>query len=264
MVRNATSMIWYSSEVAGTIIVQCIPILRPFIRDIHTSLTSKRLADTNENEARTQSNTWRSTIDGKRGSGSAYSDGKRISAYKNQSVPLTAFDGKDGKKMGTTTEVFALSDIPEDREHETIYEHEHETGVEVMGEKHKHEHDAINEVEDDETEQEILGWKKGFGSSTNSGHKQARSEASSDTIHNTPTMPAGPLPGHPGNHWRFSETSTVAAQSPATGAGTGSWMDFMERDKQRERARDSDEEMGVGVVPLAPMPVPRNFSRGGR
>lgn len=32
----------YSSEITGTIIVQCIPILRPIIRDIHTSLTSQR------------------------------------------------------------------------------------------------------------------------------------------------------------------------------------------------------------------------------
>lgn len=42
--RNAHSNIWYSSEVVGTIIVQCIPVLRPLIRDIHTSLTSKKLA----------------------------------------------------------------------------------------------------------------------------------------------------------------------------------------------------------------------------
>ncbi|KAL2072037.1 hypothetical protein VTL71DRAFT_11380 [Oculimacula yallundae] len=43
--RNGMSNIWYSSEVAGTIIVQCIPILRPFLRDIKTTLTSKRLGD---------------------------------------------------------------------------------------------------------------------------------------------------------------------------------------------------------------------------
>lgn len=42
--RNAHSNIWYSSEIVGTIIVQCIPVLRPLIRDIHTSLTSKKLA----------------------------------------------------------------------------------------------------------------------------------------------------------------------------------------------------------------------------
>ncbi|KAH8654714.1 hypothetical protein BGZ61DRAFT_373363 [Ilyonectria robusta] len=46
--RNATGMshIWYSSEIAGTIIVQCIPILRPILRDIHTSLTSRKLSST--------------------------------------------------------------------------------------------------------------------------------------------------------------------------------------------------------------------------
>ncbi len=42
--RNAHSNVWYSSEIVGTIIVQCIPVLRPLIRDIHTSLTSKKLA----------------------------------------------------------------------------------------------------------------------------------------------------------------------------------------------------------------------------
>ncbi|KAF2789733.1 hypothetical protein K505DRAFT_216811, partial [Melanomma pulvis-pyrius CBS 109.77] len=44
--RNAMSNIWYSSEITGTIIVQCIPVLRPLLRDIHTSLTSKRLPST--------------------------------------------------------------------------------------------------------------------------------------------------------------------------------------------------------------------------
>lgn len=41
--RNAMSNIWYSSEITGTIIVQCIPILRPLVQEIHTSLRSKRL-----------------------------------------------------------------------------------------------------------------------------------------------------------------------------------------------------------------------------
>ncbi|KAH6999262.1 hypothetical protein BKA56DRAFT_469408 [Ilyonectria sp. MPI-CAGE-AT-0026] len=36
----------YSSEIAGTIIVQCIPILRPILRDIHISLTSRKLGST--------------------------------------------------------------------------------------------------------------------------------------------------------------------------------------------------------------------------
>lgn len=50
--RNAHSNIWYSSEIVGTIIVQCIPVLRPLIRDIHTSLTSRKLASTADNTAR--------------------------------------------------------------------------------------------------------------------------------------------------------------------------------------------------------------------
>jgi hypothetical protein len=46
--RNGMSQIWYSSEVAGTILVQCIPVLRPIIRDIHTTMTSKRLDATGD------------------------------------------------------------------------------------------------------------------------------------------------------------------------------------------------------------------------
>jgi hypothetical protein len=42
--RNAHSNIWYSSEIVGTIIVQCIPVLRPLLRDMHTSMTSRKLA----------------------------------------------------------------------------------------------------------------------------------------------------------------------------------------------------------------------------
>ncbi|KAK4494540.1 hypothetical protein PRZ48_013896 [Zasmidium cellare] len=44
--RNAMSNIWYSSEITGTIMVQCIPVLRPLVQEIHTSLRSKRLGST--------------------------------------------------------------------------------------------------------------------------------------------------------------------------------------------------------------------------
>lgn len=40
--NNAHSNIWYSSEVVGTIIVQCIPVLRPLLRDMHVSLLSRQ------------------------------------------------------------------------------------------------------------------------------------------------------------------------------------------------------------------------------
>lgn len=49
--RNAHSNIWYSSEIVGTIIVQCIPVLRPLIRDIKTSLTSRKLGSTTDEVA---------------------------------------------------------------------------------------------------------------------------------------------------------------------------------------------------------------------
>ncbi|UJO24818.1 uncharacterized protein CLAFUR5_13764 [Fulvia fulva] len=44
--RNAMSNIWYSSEVTGTVIVQCVPVLRPLVQDLHTSLRSKSLGST--------------------------------------------------------------------------------------------------------------------------------------------------------------------------------------------------------------------------
>ncbi|KAF5669975.1 hypothetical protein FHETE_4658 [Fusarium heterosporum] len=45
--RNGMSQVWYSSEVAGTIMVQCIPILRPILKNIHTSFTSRKLESSN-------------------------------------------------------------------------------------------------------------------------------------------------------------------------------------------------------------------------
>jgi hypothetical protein len=42
--RNAHSNIWYSSEIVGTIIVQCIPVLRPLLRDMRLPWKDKELA----------------------------------------------------------------------------------------------------------------------------------------------------------------------------------------------------------------------------
>lgn len=36
-------MVWYSAEVAGTIIVQSIPLMRPLMNEMHTSLASRKL-----------------------------------------------------------------------------------------------------------------------------------------------------------------------------------------------------------------------------
>ncbi|KAH8666118.1 hypothetical protein BGZ61DRAFT_498544 [Ilyonectria robusta] len=60
--RNGMSQVWYSSEVAGTIMVQCIPILRPILQSFHTSLTSKKLGSTSD----AQSTTWLSKFSGNR------------------------------------------------------------------------------------------------------------------------------------------------------------------------------------------------------
>ncbi|KAM0332293.1 hypothetical protein ACHAQA_002569 [Verticillium albo-atrum] len=63
--RNGLSQVWYSSEITGTIIVQCIPILRPILRDIHATLTSKRLNSTADARS---TGAWGSKLDTKRAS----------------------------------------------------------------------------------------------------------------------------------------------------------------------------------------------------
>jgi hypothetical protein len=50
----------YSSEITGTIMVQCIPILRPIIRDLHTTLTSRKLASYATGDG--QSTPWTATF----------------------------------------------------------------------------------------------------------------------------------------------------------------------------------------------------------
>ncbi|KAF5022467.1 hypothetical protein F66182_5503 [Fusarium sp. NRRL 66182] len=56
--RNGLSQVWYSSEVAGTIMVQCIPILRPIIKNLHTSLTSKKLDSQANDQKSSMWGTW--------------------------------------------------------------------------------------------------------------------------------------------------------------------------------------------------------------
>lgn len=52
--RLGMSAIWYSSEVAGTIIVQCVPVLRTLVNDVRTTLlTSTRLQSTEDFELET-------------------------------------------------------------------------------------------------------------------------------------------------------------------------------------------------------------------
>ena len=88
--RNAMSNIWYSAEVAGTIIVQCIPILRPLLRDLHTTLTSKRINDTETGASRSAGR-------------QSFFEGKHDLGYTSN-----VSTGKNGP------EVIALSAIPEE------------------------------------------------------------------------------------------------------------------------------------------------------
>lgn len=56
--RLGMSAIWYSSEVAGTIIVQCVPVLRALINDVRTTLHSGRLASTEDYELEMPDREW--------------------------------------------------------------------------------------------------------------------------------------------------------------------------------------------------------------
>ncbi|RDW83038.1 hypothetical protein BP5796_04529 [Coleophoma crateriformis] len=79
--RDGLSTIWFSGEVAGTIIVQCIPVLRPLIRDVHTLMNSQKLDDT-------ENGTRRAPIDPKRGLASMNSRDKSKNGMKINDIAL--------------------------------------------------------------------------------------------------------------------------------------------------------------------------------
>lgn len=100
------SEIWYSAEVAGTIIVQCIPVLRPFIKDLHTSLTSRRLEATEPTRSGGGSG-WRgSTLVEKKGINGS------LVLSSQQSSSLARDEELGLKSPGRNT--FELSEIPEE------------------------------------------------------------------------------------------------------------------------------------------------------
>ena len=78
----------YSAEVAGTIIVQCIPILRPLLRDIHTGLTSKRVGDTEDGQTITRRGRRSTLVEIKRSSTVMSSD--ESSKKVTEDIALTA------------------------------------------------------------------------------------------------------------------------------------------------------------------------------
>lgn len=96
MWRDAVSQIWYSAEVAGTIMVQCVPVLRPFLKDLHTSFTSKRLDATEPSQGKS---TWR---------GSTLVDRKSKSISSRTASILSKSEEK--KSPG----IFELTEIPEE------------------------------------------------------------------------------------------------------------------------------------------------------
>ncbi|PVH76495.1 hypothetical protein DL98DRAFT_574387 [Cadophora sp. DSE1049] len=100
MWRNGMSNIWYSAEVAGTIIVQCIPILRPFLRDIKTSMSSKRIGDSSLNRSQLGSVARQSRV-------ITNPDAKQL----EDPTYLTSYQNASDKH---TAEVFALDIIPEE------------------------------------------------------------------------------------------------------------------------------------------------------
>lgn len=109
------SEIWYSAEVAGTIIVQCIPVLRPFIKDLHTSLTSRKLAAT---EPTRDGSTWR---------GSTLVDTKRQPASQVLSAARDDLEdggGGLGKQSLPPAGIFELTEIPEEEHQHQQYQYQ--------------------------------------------------------------------------------------------------------------------------------------------
>ncbi|KAH7139878.1 hypothetical protein B0J13DRAFT_558589 [Dactylonectria estremocensis] len=114
--RNGVSQVWYSSEVAGTIIVQCIPILRPILQAFHTSLTSKKLGSYTD----TQGTTWLSKFSGNRvstgvhlGNGKGHGNSTVIAA----NVAISDDEDDDhhnGRRGGAGGDRVELRDIAEE------------------------------------------------------------------------------------------------------------------------------------------------------
>ncbi|CZT42540.1 uncharacterized protein RSE6_02463 [Rhynchosporium secalis] len=98
--RNGMANIWYSAEIAGTIIVQCIPILRPLLRDIIVTTQSRRTGGDSIDRSHHRSTAHRSQI------GIATFD------PKDAGVPPHITESYDHG----TEEVYALDIIPEEPE----------------------------------------------------------------------------------------------------------------------------------------------------
>lgn len=96
MWRDAVSQIWYSAEVSGTIMVQCVPVLRPFLKDLHTSFTSKRLDATEPSQAKS---TWR---------------GSTLVDHRSKSIPSRTASILSKSEEKKSPGIFELTEIPEE------------------------------------------------------------------------------------------------------------------------------------------------------
>ncbi|RDW71457.1 hypothetical protein BP6252_08020 [Coleophoma cylindrospora] len=101
--RDGLSTIWFSAEVAGTIIVQCIPVLRPLMRDVHTLMTSKKLDDT-------ENGTRRIPIDPNRGSAYTHSRDKSKNGLKINDFALSEMMSHSSRSETHEASVTALEE----------------------------------------------------------------------------------------------------------------------------------------------------------
>jgi hypothetical protein len=117
------SMIWYSFEITGTITVQCIPVLRPFFREIHQAFTSERLSS---NDDTRKTNTLKRLS--RRIFLGGHAQQPQYDQERNNNVPAgkageqveldnvnSLFDGKnsvDGTAVGNTTIAHSLGNSP--------------------------------------------------------------------------------------------------------------------------------------------------------
>lgn len=83
--RDAMSEIWYSGEVSGTIIVQCVPVLRPFVKDLKSSLASRRLEATEPSKG----SNWRGStlVDNKKGFVPVVDEEKNPMSWELRQIP---------------------------------------------------------------------------------------------------------------------------------------------------------------------------------
>ncbi|KAH8653716.1 hypothetical protein BX600DRAFT_526921 [Xylariales sp. PMI_506] len=89
--NQGLSMVWFSSEVAGTIIVQSIPVLRALAANIRTPLTSTKIDDHEDSAGASGGAAWMAAIR-RKGTATTGSDGPAAGAAANAATTTLKSD----------------------------------------------------------------------------------------------------------------------------------------------------------------------------